>query len=116
MPGDKVSLGIKANSEPTLLLRFKWIFINHEGREEVVKDTANWKIFRSKDSSNLTIDVSQVTDPGVVLSLTGQYIVEIFHNYDMEKLNVTVKTEIITTSKLPNFLLIFCRAKSSQFR
>ncbi|XP_055998427.1 contactin-3-like isoform X2 [Ostrea edulis] len=96
MPGDMLSLGIIASSEPSLSLRYKWLFINHEGKEEVVKDNAYWKISRPQ-FNNLTIDVSQVSDPGVVLSLTGQYVVEIFHNYDMEKINVTVETEIIST-------------------
>lgn len=103
MPGDMLSLGIIASSEPSLSLRYKWLFINHEGKEEVVKDNAYWKISRPQ-FNNLTIDVSQVSDPGVVLSLTGQYVVEIFHNYDMEKINVTVETEIISTSESQNSL------------
>lgn len=96
MPGDKISLGVLATSEPSLSLRYKWTFINLQGEEQVVKDNDIWKISRPT-LNNLTVDVSQVSDPSVVLSVSGEYVVDVFHNYDSERIKVTVETEIITT-------------------
>ncbi|XP_061167029.1 neurofascin-like [Saccostrea echinata] len=105
MPGDTLSLGVSATSEPSLSLRYKWTFINVNGEEQVVKDSDYWRITRPT-LNNLTIDVSQVSDPSVVLSLSGVYIVDVFHNYDSEKIKVTVETEIITTSFAPKALIV----------
>ncbi|XP_062569429.1 neurofascin-like [Saccostrea cucullata] len=99
MPGDKISLGVLSTSEPSLSLRYNWTFISLQGEEQVVKDNDIWKISRPT-LNNLTIDVSQVSDPSVVLGVSGEYVVDVFHNYDSERIKVTVETEIITTGKL----------------
>ncbi|XP_062569416.1 neural cell adhesion molecule L1-like isoform X2 [Saccostrea cucullata] len=95
MPGDTLSLGVLATSEPSLSLRFKWTFINLQGEEQVVEDNDIWKISRPTHN-NLTIDVSQVSDPSIVLGVSGEYIVDVFHNYDSERIKVTIETETIS--------------------
>ena len=103
LPGDVLNLAVIANSDPFFPLNYIWMFTNLQGNQKEIESNAFWKI--SWPNNNiLTIDVRQVSDPGVVFSLTGDYSVKIYHNYAQKIINITVETDIITTGPFSCFI------------
>jgi len=96
LPGDVLNLAVIADSDPSLTLQYKWMFTDLRGNQKEIESNEFWKI-SWPNNNNLTIDVRQVSDPGVVFSLTGDYSVKIYHNHDQKSINITVETDIITT-------------------
>lgn len=74
------------------------MFIDNQGNKRGIESNEYWKI-SWPNSNNLTIDLRQVTDPGVVYSLTGEYKLKIYHNYDEKFIIVTIETDINTTGE-----------------
>nr|XP_034301630.1 contactin-1 [Crassostrea gigas] len=91
--GDVLNLAVVADTDPSLTLQYKWMFTDYQGNEKEIENSEYWKI-SWPNNNNLTIDVTQVTDPGVV---TGVYQLKIYHNYDQKVIYVTIETDIITT-------------------
>ena len=96
MPGEVLNLAVNASSDPSLTLQYKWMFMDLQGKQKEIENNAFWKI-SGPNNNNLTIDVSQVSDPKVVRSLTGFYSVKIYHKYDQKIINITVETATIST-------------------
>lgn len=96
--GDVLNLAVVADTDPSLTLQYKWMFTDHQGNEKEIENSEYWKI-SWPNNNNFTIDVMQVTDPGVVFSLTGVYKIKIYHKYDQKVINVTIETDIITTGE-----------------
>lgn len=98
MPGDVLNLAVVADTDPSLTLQYKWMFTDNQGNEKEIESNEYWK-FSRPINNNLTIDVRLSTDPGIVYSLTGDYKLKIYHNYDQKFINVTIETDIITTGE-----------------
>lgn len=96
VPGEVLNIAVVADTDPSLTLQYKWTFTDNQGNEREIESNEFWKI-SWPNNNNLTIDVRQVTDPSVVFSLTGDYKIKIYHNYDQKFINVTIETDIITT-------------------
>ena len=105
LPGDVLNLAVIADSDPSLTLQYKWMFTDLQGNQKEIHSNEFWKI--SWPKNNLTIDVRQVSDPGVVFSLTGDYSVKIFHNHDQKIISITVETDIVTTGPFSCFMKFF---------
>ena len=96
MPGDVLNLAVIADSDPSLTLQYKWIFTDLQGNQREIESNEFWKI-SWPTNNNLTIDVSQVSDPWELRSLTGFYSVKIYHKYDQKIIIMSVETATIST-------------------
>ena len=90
MPGEVLTLAVIADSDPSLTLQYKWMFVDLQGNQKEIENNEFWKI----SNNSLTIDVSQVSDPWEVM---GFYSVKIYHKYDQKIINITVETATIST-------------------
>uniref|UniRef100_A0A8W8NE62 Ig-like domain-containing protein n=1 Tax=Magallana gigas TaxID=29159 RepID=A0A8W8NE62_MAGGI len=104
VPGDILNLAVVADTDPSFILQYKWMFTDHQGNEKEIESNEYWKVSRP-NKNNLTIDVRQVKDPGVVFFLTGDYEINIYHSYDQKIINVTIETDVIITHLGKNFCL-----------
>lgn len=95
MPGDVLNLAVVADTDPSLTLQYKWMFTDHQGNEKEIESNKYWSISRPVQN-NLTIDLRQITDPSIFVSLTGYYSVIVYHKYDQKRIYFTVQTDIIT--------------------
>lgn len=100
-PGDILNLAVVADTDPSLTLQYKWMFNDHQGNESEIKSNEYWKL-SWPINKQLTIDVSNVTDPTILVSLAGYYIVKIYHNYDEKVINITVETDVFPTADIGN--------------
>nr|XP_011419232.2 contactin-1 isoform X2 [Crassostrea gigas] len=98
-PGDILNLAVVADTDPSLTLQYKWMFNDHQGNESEIKSNEYWKL-SWPINKQLTIDVSNVTDPTILVSLAGYYIVKIYHNYDEKVINITVETDVFPTADI----------------
>lgn len=96
MVGKPLVLTVVADhTDPALTLQYQWMFTDHKGNERKIESNKHWKI--SWPYNNLIIDVSHVTDPSVLLSLTGYYSVIIYNKYEQKVINITLETNIAFT-------------------
>ncbi|XP_065940116.1 neural cell adhesion molecule L1 isoform X2 [Magallana gigas] len=98
-PGDILNLAVVADTDPSLTLQYKWMFNDHQGNESEIKSNEYWKL-SWPINKQLTIDVSNVTDPTILVSLAGYYSVKIYHNYDEKVINITVETDVFPTADI----------------
>lgn len=97
--GGMLKLAVVADTDPSLTLQYKWMFNDHQGNESEIKSNEYWKL-SWPINKQLTIDVSNVTDPTILVSLAGYYSVKIYHNYDEKVINITVETDVFPTADI----------------
>nr|XP_022337747.1 neural cell adhesion molecule L1-like isoform X1 [Crassostrea virginica] len=96
MSEEMLNLAVIADSNPSLILQYKWMFTDLQGNQREIESNEFWKT-SWPTNNNLTIDVSQVSNPRVVRSLTGFYSVKIYHKYDQKIIIMSVETATIST-------------------
>ncbi|XP_065940111.1 neural cell adhesion molecule L1-like isoform X3 [Magallana gigas] len=98
-PGDILNLAVVADTDPPFTLQYKWMFTDHQGNESEIKSNEYWKL-SWPINKQLTIDVSNVTDPTILVSLAGYYSVKIYHNYDEKVIYITVETDVFPNTDI----------------